>query len=115
MVDKVIIDQSHLLKHLEKNFTYIIIFLDDVKSLLELFFLMLALISLHFQYIIGNFPKFNCTQFSTKWISSFANESIFIALVVMLFVHNICCIVLVVLGIHVIEVDSMDIDIIHVL
>lgn len=115
MVNHVVVDQSKLFKHFVKHLSHVIFFFDDVQSFSELFCGVLSLISFQLQYIESHFAQFNGVQLCAKRICCLSDEAVLVTFVIMLLVNHVRSVVLVVLWIHIEEIDSVNINFINVL
>lgn len=103
-----------MLKKFEQGLSEVIARLDDVEGFVELLIVILSLDPLHLKHVESHFAHFDGVQFGRPWVSCFAHEPIFIPRIVLLVLYYVL-LVLVKLRVEVKEVNTRNINLIHVL
>ena len=114
MIFHFIVHQSDLFENLENHFGDIIILFDNIESLVLLLSSILPLSSFHFKHIKRHFAHFNGVEFGRVWISSLADETVFISRIIILALSQFIW-MLVKLAVFVVKINTGYIDFIHIL
>ena len=115
MIKQVIIHYSHLLKKFEHHLFHVVFFVDDNEWFCELFAIVFSLDTFHFKNVECDFAHRNGIEFGRPWICCFSYEASGVSFVVCLALDYFTCIMLVKLWIHIIKVNSVNVELIHIL
>ena len=108
------VEETNLLEYLEDDFGHIIITLHDVEGFMLLLFAVFSLHSLDLQHVECDLAHLDGAQFCGVWIGGLSNKTIVIPCVIVLTLRDLF-LMLIELIVQIIEINALDINLIHIL